>query len=561
MTHAARPESTHADGETRAGQSHGSRLRARDLVLLLPLLAALVFVAHFAIAMPVTDEWLFLDADLKLEGVDVTTRAGLHEARQLFPAKLSEHWIAVPFLVYHAIAARAHYDSRVFMYVTVALLALVAFLFRRFVIPSTFWVLPVVLLLFSASHYMDFMLGWQYTFALSITFPIVGLVILDRIPVRGSESRQAAGVLACSVCCAAGVLSSAPGFFGFPCALLLVALKPFDKLRKVAWIGVIAIVAAVLYLKLMKGTSRGFMPDARVPFEFLTGLGGPIFGTPHVLSEFGVDASSLCGIVILVCSIAITVRAARIGALDRIALPLCIGVLGILCVATSALARRWLGNWHLQLALPAVCGMYAAGWRLWRIDRTKHSAVPFFAIWALMIGGVGGWWIGITRYAPKFGEYHKSVETFARHYLDEPDRVIPYPGSIHLTPQLILFLSAHEHPLFDDIPPPRSFRPLPVDARVFVGDDAFLGNTEVALPLTLSSVGHARMLTVSVPESAHARGIVARIGSSTVILRRIRARHNDIKCCFGDATPCFAGLILSAPLADGPKLLELSLFD
>jgi hypothetical protein len=337
--------------------------------------------------------------------------------------------------------------------------------------------------------------------------------------------------------------------------MLLVALKPFELRRKIAWIGLIAIVGAVLYLMLMKGYRRGFLPGPRVPFQFLTSLGGPIFGTPHVMTEFGVDASSLAGILVLVCSIAIVVRAARIGALEQVALPLSIGAFGFLSLATSALARKWLGNWHLQLALPALCGMYAAGWRVWRIDRTRHSAVPFCGLLGLLILGVCGWWAGITRFAPVLGDYHKSVATFARHYLEEPDLPVPYPGSIQLTPELILFLSAHEHPLFDDMPPPASFRPLPADARVFVGQD------EVALPLTLSAVGHVRMLTVSVPASAKARGVVARIGSTKLVLRRIHGRHNGIRCCSDDASPCYAGLILTAPLEDGPRNVELSLFD
>jgi len=199
--------------------------------------------------------------------------------------------------------------------------------------------------------------------------------------------------------------------------------------------------------------------------------------------------------------------------------------------------------------------VYAAGWRLWRIDRTRGSAVPFFAMFGLFVLGVVGWWNGIARYGPKFGEYHASVERFAKHYLEEPDLPIPYPGSIHLTPELILFLSANGHAIFDDVPPPKSLRPLPAESRVFVDQD------EVALPLTLASTGHARMLTVSIPASANARGVVARIGSTTLVLRRIRARHNGIKCCFGDETPCYAGLILTAPLRDGPQTVELSLFD
>src|ERR1700675_2377802 len=154
-----------ADGAWR--QRHGLRHRPTEalphLLLLVPLLAAILFVRRYSIAFPLTDEWLFVRGAISLQSVDPFTSNGLADTLSRIPMRLSEHWVVVPFLVYYPIASWTHFDSRWFMYITVAVFALEALLYRRYLVTSSLGALPIVLLLFSPSHYMEFMWGWQLT--------------------------------------------------------------------------------------------------------------------------------------------------------------------------------------------------------------------------------------------------------------------------------------------------------------------------------------------------------------------------------------------------------------
>jgi hypothetical protein len=525
------------------------------LLLILPLLGAIVFVRQFAIALPLTDEWFFLQGVMSLENVDLLSIHGLAEAHERFPTNVHGHYVGVPFLLYRAIAGWAHYDSRLFIYVTVAVFALEAWLFRRRLVTSSAWALPVVMLIFSPSHYMELMWGWQFTMAFSIGFALLGLSVLARMPATGGWRARAWRVTACLSCLVLATLSSAPGFFAFPCAVLIVALAPTAMREKSILAGVLVLATVVVYAWLWQDKAGSISPSADTVLRMLTALGGTIFGTPEAYFEFGVDLRSITGFIVLACIVAIVARAARIGALSRLSLALGITLFGLLCIASAALVRTFLGNWHLQLAVPALCGAYAAGWSLWRADRSLHSAVPFFALLALFVAGAWGWFAGFTQHGPAYHRYVRSVESFATSFLEHPELSRPYPSALVLTPEMVLFLSAKEHPLFADVPPPGALRPLPEGARVFVGLD------EVGPSPMLTAAGRPRMLTVVVRSDAGARGAVAQFGSTTLVLRKLHARHNKLECCRGPRVSCFTGLVLDSELGEGVHAVRLSLFD
>jgi hypothetical protein len=525
------------------------------LLLLVPIVGAILFVRRFSIALPLTDEWFFLQGVISLENVDLLSIHGLAEAQDRFPGYINGHYVAVPFLFYRAVAGWAHYDSRLFIYVTVVVFALEALLFRRRIVTSSVWALPVFLVVFSPSHYMELMWGWQFTIAFSIGFTLLGLSILAPTPATSGWRARALRIAACLVCCTLATLSSAPGFFAFPCAMLLVLLAPLEKREKALWAGLFVLATVLVYAWLWRDASSSLSLRPRTPLQLFTALGGTILGTPEALFEFGVDPRSITGLLVVASLAAIVVRAAIVGALGRLSLALSITAFGLLCIASATLTRTFLGNWHLQLAVPAVCGAYSAGWLLWRADRSVHAAVPFFTLLAILVAGTWGWFAGFAVHGPAYNRYVRSVESFAKARLEHPELARPYPPGIVLTPEMILFLSAQEHPMFADIPAPGTLRPLPEGARVFVGQD------EVGTSPSLIRGGGPRMLTVVVPSDARARGAVAQFGGTTLVLRRIHARHNGLACCRGPLVACFAGLVLDAPLGHDPQIVRLSLYD
>src|SRR5262249_2453020 len=137
----------------------------------------------------------------------------------------------------------------------------------------------------------------------------------------------------------------------------------------------------------------------------LTALGATLWGSPVGLSDFSLDARSAGGLAIVACTVATVTRAGVRGQLAGLALPSSVTVFGYLCVVSIAMVRPYLGNWHVQYALPAVCGAYAVAYGLRRVDRSAWAAAPFFGLSALMASSVFGYYHGFTEYGPDFHRY------------------------------------------------------------------------------------------------------------------------------------------------------------
>jgi hypothetical protein len=542
------------DGDARLPFRDRLRAALPHLLLLLPLLAAIVFVQRSSVPFPTTDEWFFLEAGMQFDGVPLFSGDAFAFDRDDYPRNYCGHPVAAPFLLYRPIEEWTSYDSRYLMYLTVAGFALQAWFFRRRMVTSSLWALPIFMLMLSPSHYMEFMWGWQFTLAFSLLFPIAGLFVLDGMPMTSLAGR-AWRVAACALLCLLGALSSAPGLFGAPCAALLVALKPLRRLEKACWMAVFLLSAFGTWKWLLHDPD----PPASISFRMfpqtLTALGGTIWSTPFGMFEFGLNLLTITGAVIVACFVAVLLRAAAEDVLSRLAFGASVAVFGLLCVLSVTLVRTYLGNWHLQLALPAVCGAYACAWVLWRTDRSRYAAVPFFTLLACLAAGVVGWFAGLTNYGPEYSRYVHNVQTYALNYLEQPDLPHPHPPGPVLTPRHVLFLSAKENPMFADVPPPGKLHPLPAAARVFVEQE------EVARPLSLSGGSKPRVLTVAIPRSTRARGIVARFGDEMLVLRRIHADLAGLECCAEPETACFAGMVLSSRLGAGPKDVRFAWFE
>lgn len=525
------------------------------LASLLPLAAAVAFVRAHATAFPLTDEWHFVNGVLGLQGADLFTAQGWAQAWAALPVRYGDHWVLVPFLYYWPVQSWAHFDSRWLIYTTVLVFAIEAVLYARFVVRSWIAALPIVLILFCPSHYMEFLWGWQFTLAFSIVFPLAGLVLVERM--SAAQSPRSAAVLAAAalVLFVIGTLSSAGGFFGLPCAALLVALLRWRRRDKAVWLAFFALATGVVYVLFMHDPDRSLALGSRQVFQGATALGAAIVGSPVGLTEFGPDVRSCIGFVIAACALGVVARAAVILVIPRLALAISVAVFGALCVASITMSRMWLGNWHVQYALPAVCGAYAASFILWKHDRSVVAAVPFFTLLALLLACVFGYVEGFREFGPSYHRYILSIERYARAHLARPDEEKPFSSATELTARMLLFLSADHHPVFRDAAEPTMLAPLPESARVFVGE------RELAQPLVLScGEGKPVMLNVGLPGLHAESRVLARIAGKTLVLRRIHASFACSACREDASRTWFAGMILPTMFPRGDQRVELSVY-
>lgn len=504
--------------------------------------------------MPLTDEWFFTKSIASLQGIDLLSLAGIARAWRLVPTHFREHWVVVPFFAYWPVAEWSGFDSRPVIYLTVALIAFEGVLFLRRLIKSALCAVPVALLLFCPSHYMEFLWGWQLTLTLSIACALAGLVVIDGVSRSASWRSQCGRISVGMFLCLLAALSSAGGIFAFPCAALLVASRAIDSRARVVWTSLLVIATGAVYLGLYRGAHHGVALDFRTIGFVLTALGGTIWGSPlGGITAFHAGLLSCTGSVVVACLVGVTVRAALLGLLGRIALALCISAFGLFCVTAVAMTRPALGNWHLQFALPAVCGAYAAAHGLWRADRRALSGIPYLLLLGVLCTCLFGYYDGFARRGPAFNAYARSIEEHARRYLREPERAKPYPGTLHVDADLVLFLSAHDHSLFGRPPELANGTRLPEGAHIY------LDEAEVAEPVILSdSLASVAWLTVSLPEDTRAKGVRAQAGDYVLVLRPIHPSLARVPDCRRPGVVSLAGMVVPRLLPHGDRALHLS---
>lgn len=429
--------------------------RWQDLILFIPLLGAIAFVAKFAGPLPLTDEWGYSHALRQLSGVDLTSWSGWQEIVRLWPTKHSEHVVALPFAVYWPVAIWADFDSRWITGLTLLAFALQVWVLRRHLVFHPLLAALVALVVFAPSHYMEFLWGWQLTITLSITLPMLGLVQLSQTADDTSPaSKFARDLVVGLLLILAGTLSSAGGFFGFAAGLVLLGLQPMSLRRREVAMVTTVIVAVVVYFTLMSTRNTDWSFGMRDVWYVLTTVGAGLWGSPVGLTEFSLDFRSAGGLFLLVAVGFCFGRSVITKQWRTLALPLSWVAFGLVCMVPIALARPYLGNWHVQHILPTIAGALAVAWVMWQKDRTKWSAVPLLVIAGLLASGLYGWVRGFGYYGPDYAKYIGSIEAHAFRYLENENSVPPYPPqnpAKDLDAPLMLFLAAHQHPLFSDL--------------------------------------------------------------------------------------------------------------
>lgn len=531
-----------------------SPVRHRDLLLLVPLLAAIVFVQIFASPLPLTDEWNYTHAIRRMHDLDFSTLAGWTDALRAYPATFREHVVAAPFLLYWPIAECTNFDSRWIIGLSIAAFATQAWLFRRRLLPSVWYALPLVLLLFCPSHYMEFLWAWQITLSCSVVLTLVALVLLDGISEQTGENARTWRLLGALLCLLLGTFSSASGFFGFPAALALLMAKRLPWRAKLSSLVVLAAVATWVYFAMLRGTTQPRPPGAREAWYVLTAFGATLWGSPVGLGSFGLDARSAGGLALAAGTLAVAVIAVQRRLLATVALPLSFALYGWLCMVPIALVRPYLGNWHIQCALPAVCGAYAAAAVLRQRDRSVYSAMLFFGLAALLTSCLYGYIAGFAHYGPAYRDYTRTIEQHVVRNLVEPGRPPPYPpqGSRDLDARLLLFLSAHRHPLFTDPEGPAT-PGLPAAAQVFIG------GTAAPAPWVLAPrPAVPTLVTVVLPEADAPTCIRLSHGATVLILRRVHHWHVPAQIPRTPGTAFYMGMIVPHRFPSGEGELQFA---
>lgn len=484
-----------------------------------PLIAAVIFVHRFAGPLPLTDEWGYTHALRLWHGVDLTSWEGIRSAGEIYPARHSEHLVVLPFIIYAPLMELFNYDSRFIIYLTVASFAVLAGLFRP-VFKTNPWLWTLVcLILFCPSHYMEFMWAWQITLTWSVLFSVLGLTFIDRrepaTPIRNTFY----GVSAITM----GTLSSAGGFFGFPAALLLVWLRENTRPTKLIQSAIVVGAGIFIYFTSMSSAARELSVGAREIWYILTVLGGTLWGTPVAMTEFRLGPTSIGGLGVLIALGAVVIRTVVIKKWADLALPLSITAFGFLCIAPIAISREYLGNWHLQYALPIFCGGLAGAYRLHQWDRSKWSLGALALLVVLLSSSLVGYFRGFQKRGPEYRAYVQGIEEYTQMKLWEHWRGRSYPEQHpdrDMDLDLILFLAAHDHPTLRVEFAADDLAPLPPRSRIWINREP------QPLPLSLSEgpTGRARVI-VGIPSQESIRLVVGQNAEFQTTLRPVHPGH------------------------------------
>jgi hypothetical protein len=486
---------------------------------------------------------------------DLRSMTGMLDAlRTIVALKIFNHHVVVPFLIYWPLADITNLDSRAFIYITVAAYTVQLVVFRVSMVQSSIAAFPIALILFGRAHYSEFLWGFEFTLALSILFPLLGLLALDRIAATDGVLSKVGKLLTGIGLILLGVLSSAGGFFGFPAAIVLLALKRIDRTTRILAAGALAVSATLVYLKMEPGgqMALGFRPIMHV----LTAQGATIWNSPHMILSFSFDRYSITGLVLVSVMAVVVVRAAIAGMLSRIALPVALFSFSMLAVTAIALNRPMVANWHLQYSVPATCAVYAAAYLLWRAERSRLAALALAVVVVLCAPVAFSYIDRSDRGGYGFRLRVHDLQRVTASYLENPDRPRDYSPPWGMSADKVLFLSARNHAVFHR---DNEAKRASASARNESADRAriFLGAREVqgveALTLAQSNPQHQR-LVVALPNGAQAKGLVLQAGDQALVLRKIHPLLADVDACH--AMACFAGLVLArTPWKDAPRLL------
>ena len=269
--------------------------------------------------------------------------------------------------------------------------------------------------------------------------------------------------------------------------------------------------------------------DLRNVLFILTALGSAILGMPDAFTQFGVNARSATGAAVCFILVAAIITAARHRVMPSIALPAGIFTFGLCSIAAIAVARQYLGNWHLVYAIPAVTASYAAAYTVFREVRSLAAAQLSISAATILLLGLIAYYNGFVQYGPQYNAYIHSIEQYARTYLANPTQAKPFPGTggWDLDADMVWFLASRKHQVFAE-----SDRAILSATRVPVPQAKFV----IARNSAVSGAAAHALVVASLPADETAAGLILRAGNADVVLRktdpRLVAQDSCTRECF-----------------------------
>jgi hypothetical protein len=419
--------------------------QAAGVAALIPLLLSVLFVVLYALPVPMTDEWLLVQNAMIWRSA-TPTLSGIVTALSDMRWMIYEHPILIPNLIYLAVADLVHYDTRAFVAITLACYAgiVLCAAWRGVRGPA---LLATAFIVFSPAHYMELLWGVQFTLALSIAFPVIGLSILDAATDGHRLNWRRVVIAVLAIGC--GILSSAGAAFALPAAAVLVALKPITRASKITLdvllIGLFAVASLAL-----RDKGSAIHISIKDVMEVLTSFGALLYSSPVGLNQFGLNARSVAGAALFLLDVLLFVQAHRTRTHSAIAFAVALIVFGGLAMSAVAISRGYLGNWHLQYALPFLVGSIGLAWHALNSRNTSLARVPALVVLALVVTGAFGYWSAFIHRGPAYHAYAMTVRNYMLTLPSHPHQPKPFPrtGGWDATPAMVRFLHDRGNPAF-----------------------------------------------------------------------------------------------------------------
>ncbi len=408
----------------------------------LPFAIAVFFITTFAIATPLTDEWSVVYNAMIMD-------AAPRNARDLLSAigemrwHIYTHLLVIPNLIYLALAPLVHFDARFFMFLTLASNALILVCaYSRGLRAAAFFAASVIV--FSPARYMEMMWGFQFALGLSTSLGVVGLTLLDASAGHRHRDRFIAAGAIALLC---GSLCSSVAPFAL-LATPIILLKP--EYQAVLWkMLAIVLVALILTIVYTFGLAQALAGTFWFALLISTAVGSLLLSSPVGLTDFSFNARSAFGLAIFLLNVLFIFRAYRAGELARLAYGISLIAYGLFSLAAIGITRHYLGNWHLQCALPILVGT------LWIADksldsRSNYSKYKTAGFIIVSVAAVTGYWNAFAYFGPAYRDYAISVRTHLLALADDPLQEKPYPATAgwDASPELVKFLRDSGNPDF-----------------------------------------------------------------------------------------------------------------
>jgi hypothetical protein len=357
---------------------------------------------------------------------------------------INGHPTIAPFLIFWPMAELSHYDSRCMIAVTIVCLALQLLLFQRVSGARGIELAPAALLIFGLSHWMEYQWGILMTLAMGQTAALWALFWFNRFLTDRKLWPLGLSIILAGI----SIGSYAAGPTCIAAAMVMTVLRPNSIRLKITALALLAFLFVAFYLAVPKAN---YVFDlARCALYLLTSIGALTLGSAPAILVSGWSTLAYVGLIGAVLTAAAVVSSGWSIRNESNAFFLSGILLSLISMAAVSFSRLYMGNWHVQLGLPVLLGMY--GIWLCNFRQMPHSWIRVTGVAtsaALLCATLIGDYQTLTARAPAFRTYLGWIEGYALRY--DPKAPKPYPPPVpkwDINPEIIEFLKSKGHSSF-----------------------------------------------------------------------------------------------------------------